>query len=141
MDTQQLEQELQLFDRLMYMAVGASIILMAVTYRHLDYENIWPGFQHHAGVVWQLLQIAVTPPAFYLLLSKRWKGMPWREKKNTIVGFLIASWFTFLSLGFITLNFYIAEIGTVITVGAALIALGYAWIRRQKPNQAEEIFP
>lgn len=141
MDTEKLEKELQLFDRLMYMAVGASIILMTVTYRHLYYGDNWPGFQHHAGVVWQLLQIAVTPPAFYLLLSKRWKGTAWREKKNTILGFLIASWFTFLSPGFITLNFYIADIGTVITVCAAVIALGYAWIHRQKPNQTEEMFP
>jgi Flp pilus assembly protein TadB len=57
------------------------------------------------------------------------------------MGFLIASWFTFLAFGFITLNFYIAQIGIVLTVCAAAIALGYVWVRRQKSHQAEEIFP
>jgi hypothetical protein len=40
MNTQQVEKEIQTWDRLMYMAVGASIILMAVTYRHLDYGDV-----------------------------------------------------------------------------------------------------
>jgi hypothetical protein len=87
------------------------------------------------------MQIAITPAGFYLLWSKRWKVLPFREKKNTIVGFFIASWLTFLALGFITLNYYIVDLGFLITVGIVLFALGYAWVQKQKPNQADEIFP
>jgi hypothetical protein len=141
MDTEQLEKELQIWDRLMYMAVGAAIVLTAISFRHLDYGDYWPGFQSHAGAVWQWMQIAVTPPGFYLLWSKRWKNMRFPQKKNTIMGFFIASWFTFLSLGFITLNYYIVDLGFLITAGIVLIALGYAWIRKQKPNQVDEMFP
>jgi hypothetical protein len=141
MDTEKLEKELQLWDRLMYMAMGAAIVLLAISFRHLDYGDRWPGFQNHAGAIWQWMQIAITPAGFYLLWSKRWKNMPLRQKKNTIVGFFIASWLTFLALGFITLNYYIVDLGFLITVGIALIALGYAWIRKQKPNQVDEMFP
>jgi hypothetical protein len=141
METEQLEKELQTWDRLMYLAVGASIVLTAISFRHLDYGDYWPGFQHHAGAVWQWMQIAITPPGFYLLWGKRWNHMPFRHKKNTIMGFFIASWLTFLSLGFITLNYYIVDLGFLITVGIVLMALGYAWIRKQKPNQVDEIFP
>lgn len=141
MDTESLEKELQIWNRLMYMAMGASIVLLALSFRHLDYPDRWPGFQNHAGAIWQWMQIAITPPAFYLLWSKHWKKLPFREKKNTIVGFFIASWFTFLALGFITLNYYIVDLGFLITGGTALIALGYLWVQKVKPNQVDEMFP
>lgn len=141
MDTELLEKELQIWNRLMYMAMGASIVLLALSFRHLDYPDRWPGFQNHAGAIWQWMQIAITPPGFYLLWSKRLKKLPFREKKNTIVGFFIASWFTFLALGFITLNYYIVDLGFLITAGTALIALGYLWVQKVKPNQVDEMFP
>lgn len=141
MEPKKLREELQIWNRLMYMAVGASIVLTALSFRHLDYGDRWPGFQNHAGVIWQWMQIAITPPGFYLLCSKRWKDLPFPEKRNTIMGFLVASWFTFLALGFITLNYYIVDLGFLITVGIALFALGYAWVRKQKPNQVDEMFP
>lgn len=140
METEQLEKELKIWDRLMYMPAGASIVLVALSFRHIDYADRWPGFQNHAGVIWQWMQIAITPPAFYLSWSKRWKALPFREKKNTIVGFFIASWFTFLAMGFITLNYYIVVLG-LLTGGAALIILGYLWWRKVKPNQVDEMFP
>lgn len=141
MDTQQLEKELQIWDRLMYMALGAAIVLMALSFHYLTYGDRWPGFQHHAGVVWQSMQIAITPPGFYLLWSKRWHKFSFREKKYTIAGFFIASWFTFLAFGFITLNYYIVDLGFFITACATLITLGYLWIQRVKPNQVDELFP
>lgn len=141
MDTKQLEKELQIWDRLMYMAVGASIVLAALSFRHLDYADRWPGFQNYAGNIWQWMQVVITPPALYLLWGKRWKDVPFREKKNTIIGFFIASWFTFLALGFITLNYSIVVLGLLLTGSAALITLGYLWWRRVKLNQVDEMFP
>jgi hypothetical protein len=141
MDTEQLEKELQIWDRLMYMAVGASIVLAALSFRHLDYADLWPGFQSYAGAIWQWMQMAITPPGFYLLWSKRWKDVPFQEKKNTIIGFFIASWFTFLALGFITLNYSLVLLGLLFTGSAALITLGYLWWRKVKPNQVDEMFP
>jgi hypothetical protein len=141
MDTEKLEKELQLWDRLMYMAMGAAMVLLVISFRHIDYGDRWPGFQSHAGAVWQWMQIAITPAGFYLLWSKRWKNLPFREKKNTIVGFFLASWFTFLSLGFIMLNYYIVDLGFLITIVVVLMALCYAWIRKQSQSQVDEMFP
>jgi hypothetical protein len=141
MEPKQLREELQIWNRLMYMAVGASIVLTALSFRHLDYGDRWPGFQNHAGAIWQWMQIAITPPGFYLLGSKRWKGQIFPEKRNTIVGFFVASWFTFLALGFITLNHSIVALGLLFTGSAALITLGYLWWRKVKPNQVDEMFP
>jgi|SRR5688572_4562714 hypothetical protein len=141
METEQLEKELQIWDRLMYMAVGSSIALVVVSFGNYIYADQWPGFQNHASSVWQWMQLAVTPPGFYLLWSRRWKGLPFWERKNTILGFFIASWFTFLSFGLITLNYYLIDLGSLITGGVALITLGYAWIRKGKTNQVDEMFP
>ena len=141
MDTEQLEKELQIWDRLMYMAVGSSIVLVIISFGNYTYADRWPGFQNHAGAVWQWMQIAITPPGFYLLWSKRWKTLPFRERKNTLLGFFIASWFTFLALSFITVNYYLIDLGFLITGTVALIALGYTWITKQKPKRIDEMFP
>jgi hypothetical protein len=141
MDTEQLENELQIWDRLMYTAVGSSIALLIISFGNYMYADQWSGFQNYASGVWQWMQLAITPPGFYLLWNKRWRTLPFHERKNTILGFFIASWFTFLSLSLITLNYYLIDLGFFITGSVALITFGYKWISTRKPSQPDEMFP
>ena len=81
MNTEQLENQLSLWNRLLYAALGASFTLL------------FSSFDQFLGVVWLLLQIAVTSVAFFLLSGKRWKVLPLsKERANTILGYFIASW-------------------------------------------------
>jgi hypothetical protein len=138
MDTEPLEKELEKWNRSMYIALGSSITLVVITFGNF-FEGGWPGFERYAGGWWQWMQVAITPPGFYLLWSKRWKVLPFQERKNTIIGFLIASWLTFLALGFITLNEPL--ISFLLIVGVIPLALRYSHQIKEKSNQADEIFP
>ena len=128
METEQLEKELQIWNRFMYMALGAAIAIVASS----------PNDFSFAGIVWLLLQIAVTPPGFFLLLGKRWKVLPLaKERTNTIFGYLAAS----LLLLFVPAIFgadplyYIFPIGYLI-----LIVVLYLRIQK-KPSDSDEMFP
>lgn len=141
MDTEELEKQLQIWDRFMYMALGSSITLVVIGFGNFIYADRWPGFQNHAGGVWQWLQIAITPPGFYLLWAKHWRTLPFLNRKNTILGFFLASWVTFLSLGFITVNGPLVNLCFLILVGTILIAFGYFNIVKRKSDQPDEMFP
>jgi hypothetical protein len=141
MDTEPLEKELQIWDRLMYIALGSSSTLLIISFGHFFYGNQWPYFENYAGGLWQWMQIAITPPGFYLLSSKRWKLLPVSSRKIPIIGFFAASWITFLSLGFITVNDALIYFNFFIIGIAALIALGYMEKIKKKSNQPDEMFP
>src|SRR5919109_4902590 len=125
MDTEQLEKELQIWNRLMYIALGSSITLLIISFGNFFYGNQWPYFENYAGGLWQWMQIAITPPGFYLLWSERWKRLPFPSRKITVIGLFVASWITFLSLGFITVNDALIYFNFFIIGIAALITLGY----------------
>lgn len=141
MDTEQLEKELRIWDRLMYIALGASATLSVISFGNFLFGNQWPYFEGYAGELWQWMQIAITPPGFYLLWSKRWKVTPFSARRNTVVGFFIASWITFLSLGFITATEALVNVNCFILAGVMLIALGYVWTVKKKSNRSDEMFP
>lgn len=128
MDTEQLEKELQIWNRLMYMALGAAIAIVASS----------PNDFSFIGIVWFLLQIAVTPPGFFLLLGKRWKALSLtKERINTIFGYLTASWLLLLIPGILGADplYFIFVIGY-------LIFLVFLYFRIQKkPSDSDEIFP
>lgn len=141
MNTEQLEKQLSVWNRFMYMALGSSITLLIISFGNFFYGNRWSHFENYAGGLWQWMQIATTPPGFYLLWSKHWKVMQFSNRKNTIVGFFIASWLTFLSLGFITANDTLIDFTSFVIVGAVLLALGYIWMAKKKSKQSDEMFP
>ena len=141
MDTEQLEKELQIWNRLMYIALGSSITLLIISFGNFFYGNQWPYFENYAGGLWQWMQIAITPPGFYLLWSERWKRLPFPSRKITVIGFFVASWITFLSLGFITVNDALIYFNFFIIGIAALITLGYIEKAKKKSNQPDEMFP
>ena len=81
MDTEPLEKQLSIWSRLLYAAAGSSITLL------------FSSFDQFLGVVWIILQIAVTSSAFFLLWGKRWRELPLsRERANMILGYFLVSW-------------------------------------------------
>jgi hypothetical protein len=140
MDTEPLEKELQIWNRFMYIALASSITLVVISFGNFI-EGGWQGFARYVGGLWPWLQLTVTPPGFYLLWSKRWKSTPVPEKKATIIGFLVASWFSLLSLGLITINNALVDFSFFIIGLGALIVLGNIWVVKKKLNQPDEMFP
>ena len=128
METEQLEKELQMWNRFMYMALGAAIAIVASS----------PNDFSFIGIVWLLLQVAITPPGFFLLLGKRWKGLPLtKERLNTIFGYFIASLLLLLIpavLGADSL-YYILPVGYLIFILALYLRL------QKKPSDSDEMFP
>ena len=140
MDTEQLEKQFQLWNHFMYMVLGSSITLVIVSLVNILNGSRWPGFDNSMGGVWQWIQILATPPGFYLLWGKRCKTLPLLNRLNTIFGYFIAGWFSFLALGLIvndaSIELYLLIVGSVI-----LIALGYIWALRRTSHPRDEMFP
>jgi len=128
MDNELLEKQLSVWNRLMYMALGSAITVVASS----------PNDFSFVGLVWFLMQIAITPPGFILLWGKPWRAFPLsKERKNTIFGYFLASWL----LLFVP---WILD-GTYIT---GLIPFGYTiflavvyWRNQKKLSDSDEIFP
>ncbi len=140
MDTEQLGKELQIWNRFMYMALASSITLAVISLGNFFYDG-WFGFEGYAGGIWPWMQLAISPAGFYLLWGKHWRALPIPDRKNTILGFFIASWFTFLSLGFITVNEPLVNFSFLVLGGAILLAFGYINMIKRKSNQRDEMFP
>ena len=141
MDSEQLEKQLQIWNRFMYIAIGASATLLLISLGHYMNGSRWPDFEYYAGGMWQWMQLAATPPGFYLLWGKQWKTLPFLERRSTVIGFFVASWITFLSLGFITTNESLIDLTAFLTLCAVLIAFGYGWMLKKKSNRSDEMFP
>ena len=128
METEQPEKELQIWNRLMYMALGAAIALFASS----------PNDFSFVGIVNLLLLIAVIPPGFFLLFGKRWKALPrTKERTTTISGYLIAS---------LLLLFIPAILGAhplyLLFLLAYVTFLVVLYFRMQKkPSDSDEMFP
>jgi len=140
MDTDQLEKQLQIWNRFMYMVLGSSITLVITCLGNLFYSE-WSGFENYIGGIWTWIQLLATPPGFYLLLSRRWRLVPLSTRVNTIFGYFLASWFSLLAFGVITANNAPVELNFLIVGSAILIALGYIWTLKRTPNPRDEMFP
>ena len=128
MDTERLEKQLSIWNKLMYMALGSVITLVVSS----------PDGFAHVDIIWFLVQVAVTPPGFFLLFGKRWNTWPVsKERVNTGLGYLFASW---LSL-FVPL---LLGAGSAYTLFLLLytVFLGLVYQRVQKKSSnSDEMFP
>jgi len=140
MDTEQLEKEFQIWNCFMYMGLASSITLVVISLGNF-LSGGWSGFERYAGGLWPWMQLAVTPAGFYLLWGKHWRNFPLSNRKNTAWGFFIASWFTFLSLGFITVNGPLVNFSFLIIGGVTLLGVGYINFVKRKLDQSDEMFP
>ena len=126
MEIEQLEKQLSVWTRLLYAALGASVTLL------------FSSFDQFLGVVWIVLQIAVTAAAFFLLSGKRWKALPLsKERANTILGYFLASWLLSLVPGLLGADsFYY-----IIIFGYAIFILIVFRRTRKELYVSDEIFP
>jgi hypothetical protein len=112
----------------MYMALG-SVITMVVS--SVDVFA-------HADIIWFLVQIAITPPGFFLLFGRRWKALPLsRERLSTGLGYLLASW-----LSLFAPLIWGAGFAYTLFLLLSTVFLGLAYLRVQKKfSNSEEMFP
>lgn len=141
METEQLEKQFQMWNRFMYMILGASITLVLLSLGTVTYGTEWPGFGNYTGGIWASIQFLAALPGLYLLLGRRWKLIPLSNRLNTIFGYFIASWLALLSLGFImetapATDYYLLLVGS-----ATLVALGYIFALKRTSIPKDEIFP
>jgi hypothetical protein len=112
----------------MYMALGSVITLVVSS----------PEGFAHVDIIWFLVQLAITPPGFFLLFGRRWNTLPLsKERVNTGLGYLLASW---LSL-FVPL---LLGAGSAYTLFLLLytVFLGLVYYRVQKKfSNSDEMFP
>jgi hypothetical protein len=126
MDIEQLEKQLLVWNKLMYVALGSALTILASS------------FDQFIGVVWLMLQIVVTTSGFFLLWGKRWRNMsPSKERTNTTFGYLIASWlllFTPVILGVDTFYY-------IFIFGYAIFLVIIFWRTQKKLSGSDEMFP
>ena len=128
MDTEQLEKELQTWNRFMYMALGAAIALVASS----------PNDFALTGIVWLLLQIAITPLGFLLLLGKRGKSLPLTRERMTIgFGYLAASLILFLLPGILGAT---DPLDFLFLVGYLILLVVLYFRLQKKPSDSDEMF-
>ena len=128
MDTERLEKQLSVWNKLMYMALGSVITLVISS----------PDVFAHVDIVWLLVQIVITPPGFFLLFAKRWKALPpSRERLNTGLGYLVASWLSLLVPWILGAGGNYVLFLLVYTVFLGLLS----WRVQKKFSDSDEIFP
>ena len=141
MDTNQLEKQFQLWNRFMYLVLGLSITLVFISFGFILNRDKWQGFPNYIGGIWTLVEILATAPGLILLVVKRWRSLPLVNRLNTIFGYFVASWLSFLTLGLITANNAPSELNFLIIGSALLIILGYIWALKRTSTPRDEMFP
>ena len=126
MDTEQLEKQLSVWNRLLYAALGSSITLLAAS---LD---------QFLGVAWLVIQILVTSSGFYLLWGQRWRALPLsKERTNIIFGYLFASWL----LLFVPGVFGVDSLYYMFLFGYTVFLVIIYWRTHKKHSDSDELFP
>ena len=128
MDIEQLEKQLSMWNKLMYMTLGAVITLVISS----------PEEFAHVDIVWFMIQIAITPLGFLLLFSRRWRALASsRERINTGLGFLFASWLSLLVPWILG-----ARGNYVLFLLIYMLFLGLlSWRVQRKLSNSDEMFP
>ena len=126
METEKLEKQLSVWNRLLYVALGATITLLASS------------FDQFLGVVWIVLQIVVTSSGFFLLWGKRWKKLPLsKERANTILGYFLASWL----LSFVPNVLGVDSLYYIIVFGYGIFILVIFRRTQKELSVSDEMFP
>jgi len=128
MDTEKLEKQLSVWNRLMHVALGSAITLVVSSPN--DFSLLW--------IVVLLIPILTTLSGFFLLWGKRWKALPLsKERVNTIFGYLFASWLSLLVFLIID-GTYIS--GSILFGYTIFLAVIYWRTLKQLPV-SDEMFP
>lgn len=141
MDTEQLEKQLQTWNRFLYVVLGSSVTLVLIIFGTIFDGREWPGFDNYVGGIWSWIQLLATPPGFYLLWGRRWKSIPLSNRINTIIGYFAASWINLLSLRFLAETAPATDYYFLLVDSAIVIILGYIWALKRTSLPREEMFP
>jgi hypothetical protein len=135
MDVEQLEKQLEFWKRGLLVALGASVTLLATTLAESPQDGFWGWY-----FVWVIIWLAVAPPGFYLLMSKKWRKVSLSSRLNAAFGYLGCAWLVLLSAGirgFLSSN---PGCNTLIVITAFVLGVAY-WYLRKKKDKPEEMFP
>ena len=141
MEIEQLENQFRNWNRFMYMILGASLTFLLVSCGNLVYGRDWDGFGNYVGGIWSSIQLLATPPGFYLLWGRQWKGTPLSTKINTIIGYFVVSWINLLSISFFTETPPLTEYYILLVGSAIVMLLAYMWARKRISSPRDEMFP
>jgi hypothetical protein len=139
MNIDNLQKRLEIWKRILFMNIGASVILIlqaVLIYqdtRSLMFGTSWYG-------VWFVVQLAAFLPGFVLLWGKHWMQIPLRERLNTIFGYFAIAWFTLLPIGLRVGRYESRSLNFVLLGCAIAIAISY-WSLRRKSMETQEMFP
>jgi hypothetical protein len=131
METEQLEQELherqlQMGQKLMYMALGSAI---AILFHVVDPLR---------DLIILFILLYTTWTGFHLLWGKPWRSLPLTEERSKIIfGYLFASWLVVWAIFFSSLVLTSALLLFTYTV---FLLVTY-WRTRKKLSISDEIFP
>jgi len=135
MDVEQLEKQLEFWKRGLLVALGASVTLLATTLAESSQDGFWGWY-----FVWVIIWLAVAPPGFYLLMSKKWRKVSLSSRLNAAFGYLGCAWLVLLSAGI--RRFLNSDPGCNTLIVITGIVLGGAyWYLRKKKDKPEELFP
>lgn len=140
MDTNSLHRRLEIWRYILFMNLGASLVLIATGVAELPNIASKPYFPGWYGV-WFVVQLASFLPGFVLLWGKHWIQIPLRERLNTIFGYFVVTWLTILPIG-LRMGPNAPDSFNYFFLGcAAAIAAAYWWLRRKSVGMQNEIFP
>ena len=140
MDIEQLEKQLELWKRGLFVALGSSVTLFAITLAESSRDSFFSSAIWGWYLVWVVVWLAIAPPGFYLLLSKRWRKVSLSTRLNTAFGYLGCAWMVLLSAGIKGYSSGDHACSTLIVITAFILGGSYLYLRRKK-NEPEEIFP
>ena len=139
MDINTLQKRLEIWNRILFINIGASItlfvqsILIYQEFGSLNFQTSWYG-------VWFVVQLASFLPGFVLLWGKHWMQIPLLERLNTIFGYFAVAWFTLLPVG-LRVDPYTSKTFNFFWLGCAIVlAAGYRRLRRSL-QISNEMFP
>jgi hypothetical protein len=140
MDINTLQKRLEIWKRLLFINIGASLtlfLLAVMNYQEsgsLVYQTSW-------YAVWFIVQLASFLPGFVLLLGKHWMQIPLLERLNTIFGYFSITWFTLLPVG-LRVDPYSSKTFNFLWLGCGIaLVVGYRWPRRKGLGFQNEMFP
>jgi hypothetical protein len=135
MDEEQLEKQLESWKKGLLVALGASVTFFATTLAVTSQVGFWGWY-----VVWVIIWLAVAPPGFYLLMSRKWRKVPLSKRLNPAFGYLGCAWLILVSAGikgYFSASPTCTALHVIFTV---VLGAGY-WVLRKKKDAPEELFP
>jgi hypothetical protein len=135
MDVEQLEKQLDFWKRGLLIALGASVTLFATTLAGASQVGFWGWY-----FVWVVIWLAVAPPGFYLLMSKKWRKVSLSNRLNLAFGYLGCAWLVLFSAGIKGFLSTGPGCNTFIVIIAFILGAVY-WYMRKKKDKPEEMFP